>query len=125
MINNTLRSSIKNTFENVKNFGTRSMHLTSVIYPYWENAARYMDDWCALMFALAVLFIILPVLFIFITLMVFLVRGKDYLEEKVPVWTADAIDHGRERRARRLWEKQHGAHEKKKEPKKEKETVNN
>ncbi len=108
LVNNSVRSSVKNSYDIVKNFGTRSMRLSSVIYPYWENAARYIDDWCALLFALAVLFAALPVLLIIVLAITSLIRGKDYLQKNVPVWTSEAVDKSRRRR----WERKRGAHEK-------------
>ena len=92
LINNSGRFSVGSIFKVIKAYGTRSMHQTSVIYPYWENAARYVEDWSALYLALAVVFIILPVIAAFVILIILLIRGKDYLEDKVPEWTDDAID---------------------------------
>ena len=44
IINNTGRFSLGSLWGILRDFGTRSMHRTSVIYPYWENAARYLED---------------------------------------------------------------------------------
>ena len=35
--------------------------MDAIEYPYWENAARYTEDWLALLLALTLLFIAFPV----------------------------------------------------------------
>ena len=116
IVNNSSRFENGKLWGIVRSFGTRSMHLNSVIYPYWENAARYLEDWCALLFFAAVLLIILPAASALVTLMILLIRGKDYLEDNVPEWTANAIDRGREKRYVRRYGGAHSA------PKPEKKT---
>ncbi len=98
MINNTGRFSLESIYGIIKDFGQRSMHTTSVIYPYWENAARYMGDWCALMLALAIAFAVIPAISILVTLMIALIHLKDYLGRKVPEIASDAVDRARKKR---------------------------
>lgn len=98
LINNSGRFTFGEIFGIIKQFGTRSMHTTSVIYPYWENAARCLGDWCALFMLLALIFGASPLVCAFVVLMILLVRGKDYLADNVPEWTAGAIDRVRKKR---------------------------
>ncbi len=35
-------------FKVVGDFGKRSMNTEGVVYPYWENAARLLEDYMAL-----------------------------------------------------------------------------
>ncbi len=49
------------------------MSVSGILYPYWENAARYTEDRLALMLVFAVLAAIVPVVFAVI-LVVKLVR---------------------------------------------------
>ena len=43
-------------------FGERGMRKTAIVFPYWENAARYVESWMALVYLLMLLFAILPVI---------------------------------------------------------------
>lgn len=98
IINNSGRFTFGEIFAIIKQFGTRSMHTTSVIYPYWENAARCLGDWCALFMLLGIIFGASPLVCAFAALMVLLIRLKDWLAEKVPEWTSNALDRARQRR---------------------------
>lgn len=98
LINNSGRFSFGEIFGIIKQFGTRSMHTTSVIYPYWENAARCLGDWCALFMLLGIIFGVMPLVCAFAVLMILLIRLKDYLSDNVPEWTARALDRARKRR---------------------------
>jgi len=60
IVENTTRFSLSNLFAAIRAFGERSMRMDSIEYPYWENAARYIEDWLALLLALTILFIIFP-----------------------------------------------------------------
>ena len=98
IINNSGRFTFGEIFGIIKQFGTRSMHTTSVIYPYWENAARCLGDWCALFMLLAIIFGVSPLVCAFVVLMILLIRLKDYLADNVPEWTVGAIDRARKKR---------------------------
>ena len=103
IVNNSSRFSLSGIWSVVREFGMRSMHRNSVIYPEWENAARCLGDWCGLFLALTVLFIICPVVSAFLTLMFGLIRLKDYLQKTIPALVSDALDRRRTKR----WEKLH------------------
>ena len=98
VVNNTTRFENGQLTKIMKSFGSRSMHLNSVVYPYWENAARYNEDWAAMYLFLAIIFAVIPVVTAFVILMILLIRGKDYLEDAVPEWTSEMIDRGRRKR---------------------------
>lgn len=98
VINNSGRFTFGEIFDIIKQFGTRSMHTTSVIYPYWENAARCLGDWCALFMLLGIIFGISPLVCAFIVLLILLIRLRDYLADNVPEWTEGAIDRVRKKR---------------------------
>ncbi|MCM1149529.1 MAG: ABC transporter permease [Butyricicoccus sp.] len=98
IINNSGRFTFGEIFGIIKQFGTRSMHTTSVIYPYWENAARCLGDWCALFMLLGIIFGASPLACAFVALMILLIRLKDYLSDNVPEWTSNALDRVRQRR---------------------------
>ncbi len=50
-VQNTGRFGFKNIFGLLRGFGERSMQTSGVIFPYWENAARLMEDRLALLLA--------------------------------------------------------------------------
>lgn len=62
IVNNTTRYSAGSIFSLLRNFGTRSMHTEAVSYPYWENAARLVENRCVIWMLLAILFWICPVI---------------------------------------------------------------
>lgn len=95
----------------VAQFGTRSMQKQGVLLPYWENAARCMEDYCALLCFLGWLLILIPALVLIAALFRLLRRGKEKLTDEVlPGWRDGAEEFVRVRQRRR-WEKKHGKHE--------------
>ena len=62
VIENSARYSLSNTIATIRSFGERSMHTYPIIYPYWENAARFTEDWIALLLVLTLLFMIFPLI---------------------------------------------------------------
>ena len=63
IIENSDRYSLANIFEVIRSFGVRGMRTDGFIYPYWENAARYTEDWLALLLVLMLVFILCPIIF--------------------------------------------------------------
>lgn len=61
IIDNSLRYSLKNRFEIIKNFGMRSVRDNAVVYPYWENAARITEDESVLVLVFQLLALIIPI----------------------------------------------------------------
>jgi len=60
IVENSARYSLSNTFNTIASFGERSMRTDGIIFPYWENAARYTEDWLALLLVLSIVFILCP-----------------------------------------------------------------
>ena len=104
-LNNTDRFTVGSVWQLLREFGTRSMRLTDVVYPDWENAARCIGDWCALFLALAALFVILPAFTALVATLALLVRARKKLAKTLPAVASRAVDRIRTRRYR-------GAHEK-------------
>ena len=84
-----------------KNYGERSMQISGVVMPYWENAARYTEDRVALLFVFVFLFSLAPaaLLFISVSLIIRIIkRGtgriksgiKDIYEYGLPQRSKDA-----------------------------------
>lgn len=61
IVENSVRYRLKNRLEIIADFGMRSVVDGSVVYPFWENAARITEDKSALLLALQTIFLIFPV----------------------------------------------------------------
>ena len=83
-VQNTDRYSLKSLFTIVSQFGERSMNTAGVIFPYWENAARYTEDHAALDFVLLVLFSLCPVTCLVILIIREIKSGWRYLSTRIP-----------------------------------------
>ena len=113
IIENTGRFSFGSLLEVIKDFGRRSMQTAGVIYPYWENAARYIEDWCALLLFIGLMAAVCPL----VTAIVFAIRlfgrGKRKLSDELLPRAKENAEEAIRIRQRRRWEKKHGLHEKK------------
>jgi len=61
IVENSARFSLSKSFSAIRAFGQRSILTDTIAFPYWENAARYAEDWLALLLVLAMLFAVYPV----------------------------------------------------------------
>lgn len=113
LVNNTERYTPAALWKLLTQFGARSMHLTDVIYPEWENAARCLGDWCALFFALALALAVCPVVTAVVLLLLALLRLRDILAKRVPAAVDRAVQRSRKKRYRKTLGYR-GAHEKSK-----------
>lgn len=85
IVQNTGRYSIPSVLSTIRSFGTNSMRHAPIAYPYWENAARYYQDWCALSLVLSILLLLTPAATSCVRTIRTLVRGKALLSEKTPM----------------------------------------
>ena len=83
------------------------------MYPYWENAARCVEDICVMLLLAATVFALVPLVTAVVYLVRLLRKGKKGLEEDVLPKLKDSAEEAVRVRQRRRWEKQHGLHEKK------------
>ena len=60
LIENSARFNLGNTFSRIGEFGERSMRTDPLQLPYWENAARYAEDWLALILIISLIFLTFP-----------------------------------------------------------------
>jgi len=61
IVENSARFSLAGSFAAIGSFGERSIMTDTIAFPYWENAARFAEDWLALLLALSLLFIVFPI----------------------------------------------------------------
>ena len=81
IVENSERFSPLRIWEVVKSFGKRSMRLSSVIYPYWENAARFVEDILAILLVVAGITAVYPFCYLmgsFVSLVKLIIRGIRY-----------------------------------------------
>lgn len=103
LVQNSGRFGVEGSWGVLREFGTRSMRLTDVVYPDWENAARYLGDWCALLLAVAIVLAVCPAVTLCAALGFGLIHGSRYLSKKLPALIRGAVDRARQKRyARRL-----------------------
>ena len=101
ILQNTGRFSLERIFSVLGDFGVRSMNTQGVVYPYWENAARLIEDYMAVALLLMLLFGALPALFLLVVAIELIRRGWKKLKAAVPVWV--------ENRRKRRYEARRGA----------------
>lgn len=90
-VENTTRYQLLQRFKLMLAFGTRSMNGKAIIYPYWENIARGVEDIVAMLTLWALILFVYPVVLLVITLR----RAW-----KCKNWTVGSVFH----RIRDLWE---------------------
>ena len=98
LVVNSGRFGVGGSWSILRDFGTRSMRLTDVVYPDWENAARYLGDWCALLLGVALALALCPAVTVCAALGLGLIRGCRYLAKKLPALVSEAVDRSRKKR---------------------------
>jgi len=83
IVQNTSRFSAVNQFNIIRTFGERSMKTNAIELPYWENAARFAEDWLALLLVISVLVMILPTVFAVIYLVILIRFGIRQLRKVI------------------------------------------
>ena len=80
IVENSARFTLADSFAVIGSFGERSLRTEAIAYPYWENAARFAEDWLALLLVLSLLFVAFPlVCFVFYSIRIIhlvVKRGK-------------------------------------------------
>lgn len=107
IVSNTDRFDFVRLLGLVRQYGQRSMQTHGVVYPYWENAARYCEDWSALLAFAGVVLLILPALLLLQLLLKGLKRGKEKLTEDWIPKARDGVEEAVRKRQRKAWEKKH------------------
>ena len=112
ILENSTRFTVDRLLGLIGKFGSRSMQTLGVVYPYWENAARCVEDWCTLFLLMGVLFATLPLVSFVLGLFHLLVKGRERLEEEWLPAAKDVAEEAIRVRQRKRWERKHGLHEK-------------
>ena len=75
VVETSSRYSLGNLLDVIGDFGKRSMGLSGIIYPYWENAVRLTEDYAALLLTLTALFALMPGIILTVTMVRILKAG--------------------------------------------------
>lgn len=113
IIDNTNRFKLPALFRVMGGFAERSMQLGGYDYPYWENAARYVEHHCALLLLAGMVLLIVPAVSLGILAVRLFLRGKTELEENLLPKAKENVEEFARARGRRRWERRQGRHEKK------------
>ncbi|MCR4895866.1 MAG: ABC transporter permease [Lachnospiraceae bacterium] len=93
--------------QTLKNFTVRCMNSKAIIYPYWENVSRALENRCALLLIPTGLFLLLAVLFFLIPLLYTWNHKGWKLQEQIPVWIGRIRDRIYTARVNRAQKKLH------------------
>lgn len=88
----------------------RAMQTAPIIYPYWENAARYTEAFAGFMYVMAVILMLLPGTTAVFYAVRYIKRGKAKLEDNIIPEAKENITEKIRIRQRRRWERYHGKH---------------
>lgn len=69
LVENTGRFRWTKLLANVRNFGIRGMNGKAIVYPYWENVARGMEDYLTPVAVMGFLFYLYPAVLVFLLLL--------------------------------------------------------
>lgn len=98
IVQNTGRFSVSGLLAVIGDFGSRSMRNNGVIYPYWENAVRMIEDYLALLLVLMIVFAVCPVVCGVVLVIRLTVRGYKTAARKIPEAAVSVREHSREKR---------------------------
>ena len=105
IVSNTKRFGVPALYKTATGLAKRSMQANGILYPYWENAARYSESICAVLLLAATAALLVP----FITAVVLIIRGavsgKNKLEEDIFPKAKDNVEEFFRRRGRKRYEK--------------------
>ena len=97
-VQNSGRFSMGRIFGIIGDFGERSVITNGAVLPYWENAARVLEDYRAVFLLLTVIFAILPVLLLVV---IFWLTCR-YLWRRFKKWVPEYLDRRGEKRYKRM-----------------------
>ncbi len=106
VVENTGRFSLERLGELLRSFAGRSMRLNGIIYPYWENAARLVEDYAALLLVLTVIFALCPLGFLTVIAVREIRRACRFVKTKVPEKVESAVEKRREERLEQKFNEQ-------------------
>ncbi len=91
-VTNSDRFSLWRSLRTAARFGMRSMHDYPAAFPYWENAARYYEDWCCLLAVLFLLLLLCPLAAVCILAVRAFRLGRDRAKSALPALAAKTAE---------------------------------
>ena len=108
VVENTGRFSLERLGTLLRSFAGRSMRTNGVIYPYWENAARLVEDYAAILLFAVLLTGFVPACCAVVLVIRTVIRTYRFLKRKVPEKVDAAVEKRREERLEKQYEKKAG-----------------
>ena len=102
IVENSSRYTLGGILEVIGSFGERSMNTEAVIYPYWENAARSIEDYMSLVLILSMVFAVMPAFCACWAAIVYFIKFRNYVKSKVPQVREQVVERRREKRYQKL-----------------------
>lgn len=90
LVENSARFEFLSLIQVLQSFGVRSMSFKGVVFPYWENIARGLEDILALCLFLKGLLLVLPVIFM-VNLILYLWKNRTWNTGQAVDWIKDKI----------------------------------
>ena len=106
VIENSERFSFISLLQDAASLPSRTMH-SSAFCPYWENAARYAETAASMMLVFAVIFGMVPLVFLLVLLRRLLGRAKDRLADDLLPELGGSAQEAIRKQQRKRWEKKH------------------
>lgn len=105
----TNRFSLSNIFKSLRSLPSSVIN-KGIALPYWENAARYTLNCCALLLGIAILCLILvPVPVLLVLLVKYLIKSQNHFRYEVMVDLMEKAEEAVRVQERKQWEKKHGS----------------
>lgn len=95
IVENSTRFSAPALLRVIGNFGLRSTRQVDLTYPYWENAARIVEDYMALLLAIIIVLLVFPLASL-VVLIVALWRGRRWHFSDLKSFIYDKLEKYRE-----------------------------
>lgn len=105
IVDNSYRFDASRLLKMLKNGASRSMRLSEAGYPYWENAARAVEDACLGWLVASILLGVLPAALLLGLAIKGIVYGKGRMENEFAPAAKEKISEAWRVRARKRWEK--------------------
>lgn len=105
VVENTYRFSPINLFKDLRNYKKRSMRLNAVVFPSWENVARYYETGFANLLIMEAILVLITVL-VLIYFLSDLWKHRNYHKQDIKNGLIRIIENEREKRYRNKFEKQ-------------------
>lgn len=101
IVENTGRFNWTRLFKIVKQFGTRGMNTKGIVYPFWENKARGVEDYLAPLLVASIIFVAFPTI-LFIMLLMRMWKKRTIHKKDIWNYFADKLYEYRAAKKERL-----------------------